>query len=107
MHLKKKQVDSNDKLYGSDHKFISEVNKICSKVLEELLNHLKHLGTTDQLDKQSALAHQLFFHMLVRADLEKPSLSHIAVNLWNLSQKHGVNDPKLKVRNSLYTYTSL
>ncbi|XP_058794245.1 VPS35 endosomal protein-sorting factor-like [Phymastichus coffea] len=96
------KVDSNDKLYGSDHKFVSEVNKICSKVMEELLNHLKHLGNTDQLDKQSSLALELFVRMLIRADLTKPSLAHIAVNLWNLSQKHNSVDPKLRQRTLEY-----
>lgn len=65
--------------------------------MEELLNHLKHLGSTDQLDKQSSLALDLFIRMIIRADLEKPSLAHIAVNLWNLSQKHCSTDPKLRV----------
>lgn len=37
-------VDSNDALYGSDPKFIAEVNKICSTLIDEILAHLKYLG---------------------------------------------------------------
>ena len=94
----KLQVDSNDKLYGSDPKFIDEVNKICTKIFEELLNHLKHLGLSDQVDKQSALSFELFIRMFLRSDLSKPSLSHIAVNLWNLSQKNNGVDSKIRVK---------
>lgn len=91
------QVDSNDKLYGCDQKFISEVNKISSKVLEELLSHLKYLGSTNQYDKQSILALELFIRMVMRVDLQNPSMAHMAINLWNLSQKSGIIDPKSSV----------
>ncbi|XP_011503755.1 PREDICTED: UPF0505 protein C16orf62 homolog [Ceratosolen solmsi marchali] len=92
------KVDSNDKLYGSDHKFVNEVNKMCSKVFEELLSYLKHLGSSNQLDKQSILAFELFVCMIIRADLTKPSLLHMAVNLWNLSQKRNTVDSKFKLK---------
>lgn len=91
------QVDSNDKLYGSDQKFIGEVNKICSKIVEELLNHLKHLGSTEQFDKQSALALELFNCFIIRADLRNPALANIAINLWHLSQRHNAVDAKATV----------
>ncbi|XP_014211908.1 UPF0505 protein C16orf62 homolog isoform X2 [Copidosoma floridanum] len=96
------KVDSNDKLYGSDEKFVNEVNKMCSKVLEELLSHLKLLGQTEQFEKQAGLALELFVHVIIRADLTKPSMSHIAVNLWNLSQKHGALDQKVKIKTLEY-----
>ncbi|KAK2587997.1 hypothetical protein KPH14_004073 [Odynerus spinipes] len=96
------KVDSNDKLYGSDQKFIGEVNKICSKIVEEILNHLKYFGSTDQLDKQSILALELFNRFIIRADLRQPALANMAVNLWNLSQRHGSIDPKVKVKTIAY-----
>lgn len=96
------KVDSNDKLYGSDQKFLGEVNKICSKIVEEILNHLKYLGSTDQLDKQSILALELFNRFIIRADLRQPALANIAVNLWNLSQRHGSVDPKVKIKTIAY-----
>lgn len=92
------QVDSNDKLYGSDQKFISEVNKICSKIVEEILSHLKYLGSTYQLEKQAALALELFHCFIIRADLRDPLLAHMAVSLWNLSQRHAFIDAKVKVK---------
>lgn len=94
-------MDSNDKLYGSDKKFISEVNKMCSKILEEVLCHLKHLGVTEQYEKQSILALELFICMVTRADLTESSLSLMATNLWNLSQKQNYGDSKFKVGNFL------
>ncbi|XP_076656449.1 VPS35 endosomal protein-sorting factor-like [Halictus rubicundus] len=96
------KVDSNDKLYGSDKKFISEVNKICSKIVEEILSHLKYLGTTDQLEKQANLALELFNCFVIRADLRDPSLAHMAVNLWNLSQRYNFIDSKVKMKTIAY-----
>lgn len=89
-------------MYGSDQKFIGEVNKICSKIVEEILNHLKYLGSTDQLDKQSTLALELFNCFVIRADLRDPALANMAINLWHLSQRHGSVDPKVTV-NIIFT----
>ncbi|XP_012245871.1 VPS35 endosomal protein sorting factor-like isoform X3 [Bombus vosnesenskii] len=99
-HVEK--VDSNDKLYGSDQKFISEVNKISSKIVEEILSHLKYLGSTDQLEKQVALALELFNCFIIRADLRDPQLAHMAVNLWNLCVRHGSIDSKVKMKMIAY-----
>lgn len=49
------------------------------------------------MDKQSILALELFNRFIIRADLHQPALANIAVNLWNLSQRHGSVDPKVKV----------
>lgn len=95
------QVDSNDKLYGSDQKFIGEVNKICSKIVEEILSHLKYLGSTEQFDKQSILALELFNCFIIRADLRDTALANMAVNLWHLSQRHGSVDSKVTVNTHL------
>lgn len=45
-------MDSNDTLYGSDPKFISEINKMCSVLLDEILAHLKYLNTNEEFQKQ-------------------------------------------------------
>lgn len=84
-------------MYGSDQKFVNEVNKISSKIVEEILVHLKHLGSADQGEKQEALALELFNCFMIRADLRDPQLAHMTVNLWNLSQRHGFIDSKVKV----------
>nr|CAD7444955.1 unnamed protein product [Timema bartmani] len=49
-HIEK--VDSNDSLYGSDPKFIMEINKMCSIIVAEILDHLQYLGKSEQLPKQ-------------------------------------------------------
>lgn len=96
------KVDSNDKLYGSDQKFLSEVNKMSSKIVEEILGHLKYLGSTEQFEKQAALALELFNCFIIRADLRDPALAHMAVNLWNLSQRHGFIDAKVMMKTIAY-----
>ncbi|CAD1481043.1 unnamed protein product, partial [Heterotrigona itama] len=93
-HVEK--VDSNDKLYGSDRKFVSEVDKISSRIVEEILSHLRYLGSTDQSEKQAALALELFDCFVVRADLRDPRLARVAVNLWNLSVRRGFVDSRVK-----------
>lgn len=45
-------VDSNDVLYGSDPKFLAEINKMCSVLLEEILNNLQILGESKEFDLQ-------------------------------------------------------
>ncbi|XP_033219620.1 VPS35 endosomal protein sorting factor-like [Belonocnema kinseyi] len=92
------KIDSNDRLYGSDQKFIGEVNKISTIVLHEILAQLKYLGSTEQLEKQSALALDLFIRMIIRADLQQSSMATLAVNLWNLSQKNSGEDQYKRVR---------
>lgn len=61
------------------------------------MSHLKYLGSTEQFNKQSALALELFNCFVTRADLRDPALANMAVNLWNLSQRHGSVDPKVTV----------
>lgn len=45
-------MDSNDALYGSDPKFVSEVERMCGVIVEEILVHLKTLDNNETLDKQ-------------------------------------------------------
>lgn len=73
---------------------------MCSKIVEEVLSHLKYLGSTDQVEKQVALAIELFNCFVIRADLRDPLLAQMAVNLWNLSQRYGSVDSKVQVGNS-------
>lgn len=46
---------------------------------------------------QSSLAIELLIRVAVKADLSKPDLATLALNLWNLAQKHGCLDVKLAV----------
>lgn len=45
-------VDSNDVLYGSDPKFLAEINKMCTLIIDEILNQLKVLGAADLHQQQ-------------------------------------------------------
>ncbi|KAJ8318573.1 hypothetical protein KUTeg_003664 [Tegillarca granosa] len=91
------KVDSNDSMYGSDPKFINEVNSICSTLLDEILNHLKTLAQSENFRRQGILALELFNTIICHSDLEKQQLFNLATNLWGLAQKHGQIDVKQMV----------
>lgn len=88
-------VDSNDVLYGSDPKFIAEINKLCSQIVTKILEHLVVLGNKKNLILQSQIAIELFQRVVIFGDLSKPELFNLAYKLWNLSQKH-LESSKLK-----------
>lgn len=79
-------VVSNDQLYGSDPKFINEVNVICSQIVEELLEMLKELA--DRPNVQCHVALELFTRVATLSDLTDDKLFILAVNLWNLVVKN-------------------
>ncbi|KAL1140217.1 hypothetical protein AAG570_000149 [Ranatra chinensis] len=99
-HIKK--VDSNDVLYGSDPKFITEINKMCSILVEEVLNNLKSLRNNEELKKQSKLAFELFLRLVIHADLENPGMANLSFNLWNLALKHNSLDKTLIVSTNAF-----
>ncbi|XP_072391687.1 VPS35 endosomal protein-sorting factor-like [Diabrotica undecimpunctata] len=88
-HVEK--VESNDALYGSDPKFINEINNMCSIVIREILTLLKDLGTCR---RQSQIATELFVRLATRSDLSVTHTGTLALNLWNLSVKSGYSDTK-------------
>ncbi|XP_053196750.1 VPS35 endosomal protein-sorting factor-like isoform X2 [Scomber japonicus] len=93
------KVDSNETLYGGDPKFLSEINKLCETLIGQVLDHLKVLGRDEQSTRrQGALAFSLFGVLLAHGDLRNNKLSQLAVNLWNLSHKHGYCDTRVSVR---------
>ncbi|XP_066546086.1 VPS35 endosomal protein-sorting factor-like isoform X2 [Amia ocellicauda] len=92
------KVDSNEKLYGGDPKFMAEINKLCETLIGQVLDHLKTLGKEESLRRQSSLAFSLFGCLLAHGDLRKSQLNQMAVSLWNLSQRHGVADTRTAVR---------
>lgn len=85
------KVDSNDTLYGSDEKFLSEIEKMCKIILTEVLNLLKEKGTSK---KQSALMLELFVCLMNRCDLEDGLTRKLAYNLWQQCRKHGLIEKK-------------
>uniref|UniRef100_A0A667YS15 VPS35 endosomal protein-sorting factor-like n=1 Tax=Myripristis murdjan TaxID=586833 RepID=A0A667YS15_9TELE len=92
------RVDSNETLYGGDPKFLSEINKLCETLIGQVLDHLKALGRDESVRRQAALAFSLFGCLLAHGDLRNNKLNQLAVNLWNLSHKHGHCDTRASVR---------
>lgn len=88
------KVDSNDSLYGSDPKFIAEVNKMCTVVLGQILTQLKQIGSGR---KQSQLALETVVRLALRADLNESAMQTLMVNLWQLCVKNGNFDVKYVV----------
>ncbi|XP_051795896.1 VPS35 endosomal protein-sorting factor-like isoform X2 [Acanthochromis polyacanthus] len=96
------KVDSNETLYGGDPKFLSEINKLCETLIGQILDHLKALGRDESPRRQGALAFSLFGVLLAHGDLRNNKLSQLAVNLWNLSHKHGYCETRISVRTLEY-----
>ncbi|KAJ6635685.1 VPS35 endosomal protein sorting factor-like [Pseudolycoriella hygida] len=87
-------VVSNDELYGSDSKFIAEIDTLCSQCVDLMLVQLKLLG--DNLRLQSNLALELFVKIVYKADVCREKMFALAANLWNLAMKNKSSlDPKL------------
>ncbi|KAA8577571.1 hypothetical protein FQN60_016024 [Etheostoma spectabile] len=80
-------------LYGGDPKFLLEINKLSETLIGQVLDHLKALGRDE-----GALAFSLFAVLLAHGDLRNNKLSQLAVNLWNLSHKHGYCETRVSVR---------
>ncbi|XP_020613263.1 UPF0505 protein C16orf62-like [Orbicella faveolata] len=96
------RVDSNDRLYGCDKKFLAEINKIVSTLMEAVFEHLKSLTSDEALKRQAAIAIGFFNRLLCHADLSQPQLATLALNLWNLAQKHGFGNTKYTLRTLEY-----
>uniref|UniRef100_A0A672K2S6 VPS35 endosomal protein-sorting factor-like n=1 Tax=Sinocyclocheilus grahami TaxID=75366 RepID=A0A672K2S6_SINGR len=96
------KVDSNETLYGGDPKFIAEINKLCETLIAQVLDHLKGLGRDEGVRRQGSLAFSLFGCLLAHGDLRNNKLNQLAVNLWNLSHKHGFCDTRTSVRTLEY-----
>ncbi|CAH3037318.1 unnamed protein product [Porites lobata] len=99
-HVEK--VDSNDRLYGCDKKFLAEISHIVSTLMEAVFEHLKSLTSEEELKKQAAIAIGFFNRMVCHADLLQAQLQTLALNLWNLAQKHGFGNTKYTVRTLEY-----
>lgn len=96
------KVDSNDGLYGCDKKFLAEINRLVFTLMEAVFEHLKSLTSEEELKKQAAIAIGFFNRLLCHADLSQPQLATLALNLWNLAQKHGYGNTKYTMRTLEY-----
>ncbi|XP_055614690.1 VPS35 endosomal protein sorting factor-like [Uranotaenia lowii] len=97
-------VISNDELYGSDPKFLAEINNIACEVCDQILQSLKQLLETNAIRQQSQLALDLFLKIITGADLTVDRMYTLTYNLWNLAVKNrSVLDPKQL--HQIYSYT--
>lgn len=92
-------VDSNDALYGSDEKFLNELEKMGQIILMEILNILKEKGSSR---KQSNLMLDLFVCTMNRCDLSDIVMQKLAFNLWQQCCKHGFIEKRFMV-NQVYS----
>lgn len=91
-------VVSNDELYGSDSKFLAEVDTLCSQCVDQILVQLKLFGDNGHLRLQSTLALELFTKIVYKADVSREKMFALAGNLWSLAMKNkSALDPKLPV----------
>ncbi|CAH1794199.1 unnamed protein product [Owenia fusiformis] len=92
------KVDCNDAMYGSDPKFLNEVNKTAAVVLDVILTHLKSMEHIEVHRKQASVSLEVIEHIVCHCDVSKEPMFELAVNLWGLSQRHGQADTKHMVR---------
>lgn len=92
------KIDSNDKLYGGDDKFIGEVNKISTKILEEVLDYLKYLNAMSQYNQQSYFSIELFGRLIIRSNVRQLFLANMIVSLWDSSHRLDCTDSKMRIR---------
>ncbi|CAG9859861.1 unnamed protein product [Phyllotreta striolata] len=87
------KVESNDALYGSDPKFIEEINKACSVIVKQILMLIEDVGPCR---KQSQLASELFVKITTRGDLSRTGI--LAIKLWKLCLQNGYADRNFMVK---------
>lgn len=93
------KVESNDALYGSDPKFINEVNNMCSIIIREILGLLKELGSCR---RQAQIAVELFVRIAIRSDLNVKQTNTLALNLWQLCLRSGYADNEYMMKTKEY-----
>lgn len=93
-------VISNDRLYGSDPKFVREVEGTCNQIVEAILEQLQALGEAGQTKWQAAFALELFQRIVFKSDLTEEKQFTLAVNLWGLALRNraALADPQLPQR---------
>lgn len=70
--------------------------------MEAVFENLKSLTSDEELKRQAAVAIGFFNRMLCHADLSQAQLATLALNLWNLAQKHGFGNTKYTIRTLEY-----
>lgn len=84
-------VESNDTLYGSDPKYLKEIDKIGCVILEEILSLMKQMGAGK---KRSETGLELLTRIFTRGDINCQALQNLSKMLWNNIVKDGSLDVK-------------
>ncbi|ESO85799.1 hypothetical protein LOTGIDRAFT_195736 [Lottia gigantea] len=92
------KVDSNDKMYGSDPKYINELKGMADTLINEILSHLKTLATPELGKRQSSIALELVNTIIAHGDITNKSMNTLFVNLWSLTQKYSSASSKQLTR---------
>lgn len=87
-HVEK--VDSNDTLYGHDQNFLKTIDNLRDDVVQEILSYLKLLGENSLFKRQSVVALDCFFRLIIHGDISK--IGKLAFNLWQLVLKNNCFD---------------
>ncbi|EDV22361.1 uncharacterized protein TRIADDRAFT_28863, partial [Trichoplax adhaerens] len=90
-----KNVDSNDKLYGQDKKFIAEVLQIIDTLHEEIRQYMQSISSKEVRIIRSV--YFLFNSIISHADLSDQQMMSFAIKLWNIVKKQGCVDAKVIV----------
>ncbi|TRY63417.1 hypothetical protein TCAL_02649 [Tigriopus californicus] len=88
-------LDSNDVLYGSNPKFVDEVNQISGTVLGQVLDQIQDLTSNGFKKESGRLSWQLLQTCYGFVDLESSEkLVKLAQKLWSLSKKQNELQPQ-------------
>lgn len=90
-------VESNDALYGSDQKFLDEIDKICTILLGEIKGSLNKNPVSRN---QYTVALELFTTIAVRGDLNHMEMQTLALDIWEILLRNGQSDRYSLVRNT-------
>ncbi|XP_074593816.1 VPS35 endosomal protein-sorting factor-like [Brevipalpus obovatus] len=91
------RVDSNDTLYGHSSAFLDTIDGLRDEVVQEILSHLKILGERSLFKRQSMLALDCFFRLIVHGETRK--VAKLAFNLWQLVLKNNSLDTRTMMKN--------
>lgn len=87
-HVEK--VDSNDTLYGHDDNFLKTIDNLRDDVIQEILSYLKLLGEKSLFKRQSVIALECFFRLIIHGDISK--IGKLAFDLWQLVLKNNCSN---------------
>ncbi|KAL1456941.1 hypothetical protein WDU94_001626, partial [Cyamophila willieti] len=89
-----KSVDNNSVLYGNDDEFLTEIDSMCTEVLELLLEDIQ-----ENTQHKGTISFELFVRCILLTD---PSTCSLGSNLFKLARKHADLDESYMRRTLQY-----